>query len=561
MANEEANEKKRGLQIKQILKNLKEGAKESVRITPEDRRQNLRWIREHEKKAEAPRAHFTFAQQPIIDLLRQAKTAGNPIASAIPGVQELDDYNLLVRGNSGLNIGGVTEFDLSDEDPVKIKSQADAYKKQLKKIPLDKKLGYLGGSAVNDLINDTSRSVWWLINAPQAVGNITHELSVNQANPEFFASEEITDLDEAVNKGVLRYRPQVEPSPDFGARPGSVDYEKEMRSNPQNYIPGSTGISYDKGRNAFTRRKYNPNLINVATMLPSALAINAGIGLLGRQDGYAMTVPDEDDPRKTGNVIAEVASKFLLGREGRLLEAEDALLERPDLSYGDYQRYKNYLRDREIDLNIFDDGKINLGGVLKTNNEGIRGPEINFMGKALPVADTITPAVSSILGSVLAARATRKLGMSKAANVATLFGGGMAGLAAGNLVGNTIENERRRRNFEERNPGVDYQTYKANAKQLLEDKMRIQRENPNAQQEREESRVGFSKRSQQQALQTKALQQQTLIDQIVDEDRRIRAGQAMAEQEQALERANAIDEEIQKRRQGQQEEQPMTITF
>jgi hypothetical protein len=90
----------------------------------------------------------------------------------------------------------------------------------------------------------------------------------------------------------------------------------------------------------------------------------------------------------------------------------------------------------------------------------------------------------------------------------TVFGGGMTGLAAGELTGNSIEDERRRRNFAENNPGVDYGVYKANAKQLLEDKYEVMRANPNAQQEKDKSRTGFNKRSQQQSLNTKMLQQQ-----------------------------------------------------
>lgn len=558
-----SSEETRKNKIRNILSDLGAGFKDSARITPEDRRNYLRWIREREGKAEAPRAHFTVTQQPIIDTLRQIRTVGeNPIVNRIPGIQPLTDESLLARGNRGLNVGGVTEFDL-DADGFDTKTNADRYKKKLAETPAAQKLGYALGSLTNDFVNDATRSVYWLINAPQATTSLAAELGVNSANPTFFDTEQITDLNKAVNDGLLRYRPQFEPNPDFGAAPGTNDYEQEMRADPRNYIPGAPGVQdrVSKGKKTWERRRYNPNVVNLAAMLPAALAINSGIGLLGRREGYAMTVPSEDDPRKTENAIAEVGARYILSREGRLLDAEDALLERPDLSYGEYQKYKGYLRDREIDLNPLDDGKINIGGILKTNPDGIHGPEISFMGKTLDVNQTLLPTASTVLGSTAAAYATKRLGMNKAANIATLFGGGMAGLAAGNLTGNALEQERRRRNFQENNPNVDYDTYRKNAADILERKLEIQRQNPNAQQERDESKVGFSKRSQQQALQTKALQQQVLVDQLLDEEKKARAQKAMSTQQWALDKSSAIDGEIRRRRESQQEEQPATLSL
>lgn len=553
--------------LQQLISEMGTGFKEAARITPEDRRQNLRWIRQHEQKAEAPRAHYTASQQPILDLLRQVKTAGqNPVVNNIPGVQPLDDYNLLVRGNSGLNVGGVTEFDLSEfrnlDDPVvkeHLSRTAQKYRQRIGNTPTAQKVGYAAGTMANDFINNSSRSVWWLINAPQAIADITSEVAVNTANPSFFGDEELADLDKAVNDGLLRYRPVVEPNPDFSAPPGSREAEREARANPENYIPGSPGVNYNKGSRTWSRRRYNPNVINVASMLPAALAVNAGIGLLGRREGYAATVPSDDDERKSSNLIAEMGSRYLLGREGRLLDQEDFLLERPDVSAKEYSQYKGYLRDRDIDLNPFDDGKVNFGGVLKTNPDGIRGAEVSFMGKSLPVNDTILPAATAIAGTTLGAYLPRRLGMkSKARSVASLLGGGMAGLAAGSGAGAVIEDERRRRNFQENNPGVDYDTYKRNAKELLATKLQMAQQNPNAQQEREKSKSGFSKRNQQAALQQYAQKQQALVDQLIDEERRGQAQQLMGQQNWALTKAAVIDEEIARRREGK-EEQPLTL--
>ena len=316
-----------------------------------------------------------------------------------------------------------------------------------------------------------------------------------------------------------------------------------MRNNPQNYIPGAPGVKFNKAKKVWGRRKYNPNVVNVAAMIPAGIGMAAGIGQLGRKDGYAMVVPSEDDPRQTDNVIAELGARYILSREGRLLDADDALLERPDLSYADYQKYKGYLRDRDIDLNPLD-GTINIGGILKTNPDGIHGPEMNFMGKTLDVNTTLLPTATAILGSIGGSAATRRLNLSKRGNIGTLFGGGMLGLATGSLAGQVIEGERRRRNFEENNPGVDYNLYKQNAAELLKQKQKIARENPNREAERAESRTGFSKRSQQGALLQEQLKQQTLIDQLVSEENRRRALEANTKRELAAEQFNQIEQSI-----------------
>ena len=146
--------------------------------------------------------------------------------------------------------------------------------------------------------------------------------------------------------------------------------------------------------------------MTAATLIPAGIGINAGIGLLGRNEGYAMTVPKEVDPFSTDNAVAEVAARYLAGREGRLLEAEDFLLERPDVTYGEYQKYKGYLRDRDLDLNPFDHGKINAGCLLKTNPDGIREAEVSFMRKTLPLNDTLLGVGGSILGGSLGAALT-----------------------------------------------------------------------------------------------------------------------------------------------------------
>ena len=49
-----------------------------------------------------------------------------------------------------------------------------------------KATGQVLGTIANDLTQDSTRSLWWLLNAPQAVGNVTNETMLAHANPELF---------------------------------------------------------------------------------------------------------------------------------------------------------------------------------------------------------------------------------------------------------------------------------------------------------------------------------------------------------------------------------------
>ncbi len=611
------------------------GLSEGMRVTPEDRRDALWEIRDIEGKSEPPRAVSTMATQPGIDVLRQIKTI-HPNAP-LPGVSPYSDEFFVMRGKGGMNFGPNAPADLSPGD----KAGVERYKRGLREQSFLRKAGFLGGAAASDLVNDSSRSIWWLINAPQAVTNLASELGAAHFSPDLFARREVS-LDEATKKGWVNYKQPAINEAALNERVRDIseeaertllnkfadgmvdpenpytdtDFDKDMavlqekskrkaleqlqaeaKDNVGNYVRSRPGVKIRGNR--ILKNRFNPNLVNAATIIPAALGINAGIGLMGRHEGYQAVVASEEDARKTENALAEVASRYLAGREGRLLEAEDFLLERPDVSMGEYQKYRGYLRDRDIDMNPFDDGKINFGGILKTNPDGIRGAELSFMGKSLPVNDTLMPTIGAAAGTALGAALTnlgsikmrggfkRRKGLGKAVGfmpevlprnrdgsrqnarkgdgpinrmqaefdkddgpmhnvrvLGTVGGMGMAGLAAGNALGTSIEDERRRRNFEDRNPGIDYDTYKTNAKKVLDEKIKIAAANPNAESERGESRVGFSKRSQQAALQTKTLQQQTLIDQIIDEERKARANKALGTQNWALNKAQDIENSI-----------------
>ena len=48
------------------------------------------------------------------------------------------------------------------------------------------KLGQILGHFAADLTQDRSRELWWLLNAPQAVGNVLAEAAVAYANPNIY---------------------------------------------------------------------------------------------------------------------------------------------------------------------------------------------------------------------------------------------------------------------------------------------------------------------------------------------------------------------------------------
>lgn len=624
------DDSKRVGMIQNILNNVSnsnfgQGFGQSFNLDSEDKRDALFARREAEGKASIPpRYQQTLSQHPLIDTIRQyASTTDNKRASEFlsrVGLGEFNDGMYSFRANNGLNVGGSpTESerlpDLEfDESTQKVRQPTEQEVKRIEKdkqrvrdLPKATKAGHLLGGMANDFVSNQSRSLWWLLNAPQAVVDVTSEALVAHMNPDLYREETI-DLQDAIDQNLVKYSPDYdqgavnkavsqrqnlsEPLPDltgeaaqFGGytragqeadRKALEDRVKEelySKDNPKNYKRSAPGVRvrFDKGAKQFQvrRRAFSPMLVNVASMLPAAIGVNAGIGLMGsedsgpltfgRQAGYEAAVADELDPRKSSNAIFEIGKKYILGREGKLMNQDDFLLERPDVTSGEYAQYKNYLRSRDADVNFLD-GDFNVAGILKGTTDGIRGAEINFLGKSMGVNDTGIPVLSSLAGSALGALAgrSRRLRGSKAAVIGALAGGGTAGLVGGQLTGAALEDQRRRSNFEERNPGVDYDIYKANAKQLFDKKVELAKANPNAEQEMAESKVGFSKRNQQQALQTKALQQQTLVDQLLQGESKARAEKALGTQQWALDKSSAIDEEIRKRREGISE-QPMAL--
>ena len=142
------------------------------------------------------------------------------------------------------------------------------------------------------------------------------------------------------------------------------------------------------------QRNYRSGIVH-ALGAPAGFAINQGLGLMtpfGGYEGYEAVVPSAEDKSKTDNVVAEVAAKYFLGRTGNLLPYDEFKKVRPDVSPGEYNAYKAFKYDKNVDMNPFDDGKFTLpASILKGTTEGIHGPEIQFLGRSLPVNTAFIP--------------------------------------------------------------------------------------------------------------------------------------------------------------------------
>ena len=125
--------------------------------------------------------------------------------------------------------------------------------------------------------------------------------------------------------------------------------------------------------------------LRMAAAAPAWIAVSMGLGNFSRNPGYKAAVPDPDNPTETANPLQELGERYFLGRSGRLLPYEEFVKERPDVSRQEYNDYKNYLFSNK--------------GVLKATMDGIEGPEVNFMGKSVPLMTGILPGAAAVVGA------------------------------------------------------------------------------------------------------------------------------------------------------------------
>ena len=388
-----------------VLTRFNEGMRDAFSEGREDNRRAMIAAREaHGYEAEAPRIQAMFGQNRTLTMLRELMGVQPENPNLVQKIFLADPKAVEARRQMGMAMS---------KDPVKAAGQF---------------VGHLGA----DIVQDRSREAWWLLNAPQAVGNVLNEAAISKANPNLFNKMEPVMVGPEGNRNYVKSNSQA--AIDVGAvDPGSGVLRKGFR------------VQKIDGDDVIVKRTYDPGN-TIALGVPVGLAINSGIGLLnptGGQEGYQAAIPSEENASKTDNALAEVASKYILGRTGNLLPWSEFQKVRPDVSKDEYMRYKAFKFDKDGDANIFDDGQVTLpSGVLKYNNDGIHGAEVQFLGRSLPLHTAILPAATAIAGTALGVSPR----FSRGRPITSGFIGGMAGALGGMATGNAIEDERRRRN-------------------------------------------------------------------------------------------------------------------
>jgi hypothetical protein len=137
-------------------------------------------------------------------------------------------------------------------------------------------------------------------------------------------------------------------------------------------------------------RAFSGALGNTASVFPLILGASAATGTLFRQPGYQAVLPDrEGDRRETTNPLEERVMRTI-GRRGALLPYDEFVKDRPDVSREQYQAYRAYLHGNK--------------SILKGTTEGIHGPEVNFLGRSMPLLTGVLPIAGGVLGGRIGLR-------------------------------------------------------------------------------------------------------------------------------------------------------------
>ena len=109
------------------------------------------------------------------------------------------------------------------------------------------RVGQILGTLGSDVVQDRGRSAWWLLNAPQAVGNVLQEAAIHKMAPGIYAAD--YEKDELGNVITRKNKASAQ-------RKGLIDSEG---------LPVA-GVSLDKEGN-YRKRRYGPGLAE-ALMIP-----------------------------------------------------------------------------------------------------------------------------------------------------------------------------------------------------------------------------------------------------------------------------------------------------
>ena len=350
---------------------------------------------------------------------RQAANIGRELEGKVADATRLEQML-----NSNATVNRLREV-TGTANPQHMQARADQGLGEAKGLPA--RAGQLAGTLTADLVQDRSRQIWWLINALQATGNIGAEAALNKANPDLYSASTIKD----------EYGNVPTSAQERAIKAGAIDATFKRK------LPGVAERDMGDGKRVYTKRNHRPGNVALLNVAPG-IAINTGLGLMtpfGGAEGYEAAVPSAEDKTKTDNVLAEVATKYILGRTGNLLPYDEFVKVRPDVSKGEYNAYKAFKWDKNMDFDLSDGDITGPAAAFKYTDEGIHGPEIQFLGRSLPVTTGIIPYLGSVAGGVAGVRTKRPI---KGGLL-----GSLGGLAAGQIGGNLIEGERRRRNKEE----------------------------------------------------------------------------------------------------------------
>ena len=311
------------------------------------------------------------------------------------------------------------------------------------------KTGQFLGSAANDLTQDATRSIYWLLNAAQATGEVINESVLAKVIPELYQKSLVQSTDVPFKKVAGGKEKRILNIKDKQMREEMLKrgYAKNIMQGGEEKLTAARGYSFDDAGD-LQKRNYSPGMVQ-ALAIPTGVAINSGLGLLtpfGGYEGYKAAVPSDEDPTKTDNVALEVGLKYLMGKTGNLLPYSEFNKVRPDVSREEYNKYQAFKYDKDEDYNPFDDGNFSIGGgALRGTTDGIHGAELQFLGRSLPATTAGIPYLTALAGTVGGALAGRSRGKAAIGGLV----GGMGGVSAGIAAGNIIEQERRRRNAQE----------------------------------------------------------------------------------------------------------------
>lgn len=286
---------------------------------------------------QAPVSHMATAS-PAIDTLRQFLPENVGEVELARRATGLLPEELQAKVNQ-IPLGGLTEDERAGREYLRDKypevAEQTTYVGETTEGPTSQrrqltskreKLAQAVGSVINDAMTDGMRNIWWFLNAPQAITQIAVLQGINTAKQR--------NMDTSVRRA---------DSPVFQSRG-----------------------------------------LRMAASAPAVIAVSMGLGNAYRQPGYKAVVPDEEDPTKSANLLAEGIDRYFLGRSGQLLPYDEFVKERPDVSREEYNQYKQYLFGNK--------------GVVKATMDGVQGPEVTFMGKSLPLMTAILPGAAGVLG-------------------------------------------------------------------------------------------------------------------------------------------------------------------